>query len=72
MMKKLTLKVEELKVESLEVDAAAEARGTVRGFSGETCTCACTVIAVYCYPDSNVMDCPFDPFASERGCVVDP
>jgi hypothetical protein len=40
MTKKLGLKIEDLRIEQFEVEAAAaETRGTVRGFQSETCYC---------------------------------
>jgi hypothetical protein len=65
-MKKLKLDIDTLNVQSFGSGGAPAGRGTVRGRGGDT------VIPYYCYPDSNIMDCPYDPSHQSCGCVTEP
>jgi hypothetical protein len=74
-MKKLRLDLEQLAVESFASSGVRDGLGTVHGNSGDDReSCACTVIAHYCYPDSNIMDCVQDPSRGStcEGCPIDP
>lgn len=75
-MKKLTLDLDKLAVESFASSDVREGRGTVNGHSGQpVASCSyTTMIAHYCYSDSNVMDCPQDNTAHtcDGGCPIDP
>jgi len=70
-MKKLKLKLDldSLEVESFNSSEVRDEGGTVRGHSGvDNESCACTVIAHYCYPNSNIMDCVD---SANRSCFGD-
>lgn len=77
-MKKLRLEIDGLKVESFQALPARGGRGTVRGAESYYtlgCTEGCggtTVIPHYCYENSDVMDCQYDPSHNSCGCVVGP